>query len=224
MGRSIVRGVAAGVALLMIVGAVGARMGAWTLDLPRPGGTWAWTLSRAAAVSAYLALTLDVLFGLFLSTAAADRWIARARSLEVHRFLSTAALGFTAAHALAMLGDGYIRFDVLDVTVPFLASYRAVAVGLGIVAMWLAVIIHASFAARSRIGPRVWRVVHYLAFVVFALATIHGLSAGTDAHAPWMRLLYIAASVSVAGLTIVRVVRAVLPRARGEAIASRATG
>jgi sulfoxide reductase heme-binding subunit YedZ len=214
MRRSIGLGVAAGVVVLLVVGALGARLGAWDLVLPRPEGTWAWTLSRAASVSAYLALTLDVLFGLFLSTGAADRWIARARSVEVHRFLSLSAIGLTATHAAAMLFDRHVRFDVLDVTVPFLVGYRTLGVGLGIVAMWLAVLVHASFALRSRIGPRAWRAVHYLAFVVFALATLHGLSAGTDARATWMRLLYSLAGASVAGLTLVRVALALAPRPR----------
>nr|MBK7066138.1 ferric reductase-like transmembrane domain-containing protein [Deltaproteobacteria bacterium] len=214
MRRSIARGVAAGVVVLLLVGALGARLDLWTLEVPRPEGTWAWTLSRAASVSAYLALTLDVLFGLFLSTAAADRWIARARSVEIHRFLSLAAIGLTAAHAIAMLGDRYVPFDLLDVTVPFLAGYRRVGVGMGIVAMWLAVLVHASFALRARIGPRVWRAVHYLAFVVFALATLHGVTAGTDTRATWMQLLYGAAGASVAGLTLVRVALALAPRPR----------
>ena len=78
--------------------------------------------------------------------------------------------------------------------VPFLAGYRRVGVGMGIVAMWLAVLVHASFALRARIGPRVWRAVHYLAFVVFALATLHGVTAGTDTRATWMQLLYGAAA------------------------------
>lgn len=214
MRRSIGLGVVAGIVVLLVAGTLGARLGVWDLALPRPEGTWAWTFSRAASVSAYLALTLDVLFGLFLSTGAADRWVARARSVEVHRFLSLSAIGLTVAHAAAMLGDRYMRFDLLDVTVPFLVGYRTIGVGLGIVAMWLAVMVHASFALRSRIGPRAWRALHYLAFVVFALATLHGMTAGTDARATWMRLLYGAAGASVAGLTLVRVALALGPRLR----------
>lgn len=220
MRRSIAGGVAAGIVALLVVGTVGARLGAWTLMLPRPEGTWAWTLSRASAVSAYLALWLDVLFGLFLSTAAADRWIARARSVEIHRFLSLATLGLTGTHAIAMLGDRSVPFDVLDVAVPFLTGYRTVAVGLGIVAMWLAVLVHASFALRPLLGPRVWRAVHYLAFVVFVLATLHGVTAGTDTAATWMRLMYGAAGASVAGLTLVRVARAALSSTRARSCAA----
>jgi len=214
MRRSIGLGVVVGVVVLLVAGTVGARLGVWDLVLPRPEGPWAWTLSRAASVSAYLALTLDVLFGLFLSTGAADRWVARARSVEVHRFLSLSAIGLTVAHAAAMLFDRYAGFDLLDVTVPFLVGYRTLGVGLGIVAMWLAVIVHASFALRSRIGPRAWRSLHYLAFVVFALATLHGMAAGTDSKATWMRLLYGAAGASVAGLTLVRGALALSPRPR----------
>ena len=47
MRRFIVAGVAAGVVALLFVGALGARLDLWTIELPRPEGTWAWTLSRA---------------------------------------------------------------------------------------------------------------------------------------------------------------------------------
>jgi hypothetical protein len=102
-------------------------------------------------------LTLDVVFGLFVSTGAADRFIPRASIVDVHRWLSTVALTMTGVHALALLGDRVVRFDVLDVLIPFLSSYRAFAIALGVVAACGAVLVHASFSWRRRIGGKTWR-------------------------------------------------------------------
>ena len=209
MRSSLRNGMIVGVVAALLLGAAGARSGIWTLTIPRSEGTFAWTFSRAAGTTAYLALTLDLLFGLFLSTGAADRWIARAHSVDLHRFLSLAALILTATHALALLGDSYIGFDALDLAVPFLAgAHHRIATSLGILALYLAIVVQVSFALRAQIGQSVWRRLHYASFGVFALATIHGIAAGTDTQQLWMRLTYFLAASSVGALTVWRISRA----------------
>jgi predicted ferric reductase len=215
MRSAILRGFAAGAALLAIFAALGARVGFVSLPFERPDGAAPWLASRAAGVTAYVALTLEIVLGLFLSTGAADRWIARARSVEMHRFLSTAALALVAAHALVLLADRFVRFDVLDVAVPFVARYRPFAVGLGLIAAYAAVVVHKSFALRRQIGQRTWRRLHHLSFVVFVLATTHGLLAGSDAQSAWMRALYASSVAVVLALVAYRVMG--LSRARSGA-------
>ena len=205
MNRPILGGFVGGALALALLATVGARAGVVAFPLDRPEGPALWLASRAAGITAYLALTLDVVFGLFLSSSMADGWIARARSVEVHRWLSSVVLTLTAAHAIALLGDRVVRFDLLDVLVPFLAPYRPFAVGLGVVAAYAAVVLHGSFALRSRLGPRVWRALHHLSFALYALATAHGLTAGSDAHLPWLRALHLASVGIVLPLTAHRV-------------------
>src|SRR5580704_14739500 len=139
-----------------------------------------WVTSRSAGITAYVALTLDVAFGLFLSTAVADRWISRARSVEVHRWLSSVTLALTAVHAVALLGDRLAHIDLADLVVPFHARRHAVGVGLGVIAVEAAAVLHGSFLLRARLGARVWRALHYLSFAVYVLATAHGIFAGSD--------------------------------------------
>jgi methionine sulfoxide reductase heme-binding subunit len=206
-------GVTIGGVLLLVLDAVAVRAGFAPGAIPKLAGPSLWVTSRAAGVTAFLALTLDVVFGLFVSTGAADRLIARARSVDVHRWLSTVALTMTGVHALALLGDGFVRFDALDVLVPFVSSYRAVAVALGILAAHGAVLVHASFSLRRRIGAKTWRKLHYLSFFVFAAALSHGLLAGSDSRAPGMQTLYICSATAIGALGVYRVVRRSSPRA-----------
>lgn len=138
-------------------------------------------------MTAFVALALDVTFGLFLSTGAADRWISRARSVDVHRWLSSVTLVLVATHALLLMGDGFVRFDVPDALVPFIAPYRPTAVALGVFATYLVIVVQVSLQLRHRIGTRTWRRLHHLTFVVFVLTTAHGVLAGSDSHLAWMR-------------------------------------
>ncbi len=211
--RRLVTGVALGIALLAVLDAFGARLGLVAGAIPRLEGSAAWTTSRAAGVTAFIALTLDVAFGLFLSTRAADRVVSRARSVEAHRWLSSATLAMIAVHAVVLVLDRFVRFDVLDALVPFLSGYRPLAVGLGVLAAYCTLILHLSFALRRRIGGRIWRRLHYLSFAAFPAALAHGLLAGSDTGTASMRALYLGAGALVVGLGVYRGVQA-LGRAR----------
>lgn len=204
-------GLAVGLALLLVLDALAVRLGLADGALPRLSGTSAWLLSRAAGVTAYLALALDVIFGLLVSTRAADRWIPRGRTVELHRWLSTVALSLTGVHAVALLADRFIRFDVLDLLVPFVSSYRSLAVGLGVLAAYAALLVHASFGWRKRLGPRTWRRLHALSFAAFAGALVHGLLAGSDRGAPAVQLLYAVTGGTVVALVALRLRRPARP-------------
>jgi len=183
--RDAVRGLAIGLAVLALAGAIASRTGWAAIDVPRPDGTGAWMLARATGYAAFAALALDVLAGLLVSTRAGDRWIPRAALVDVHGWLSPLALALVAGHGLVLLADSYIRFDALDVLVPFASRYRPVAVGLGVIAAYAAAVVHASFALRRTIGTKMWRRLHQLSFVALAGAALHAFFAGTDASQGW---------------------------------------
>ncbi len=214
MGRRVLLGVLCGAGLLLVLDAIATRAGLAPGAIPELGAP-AWITSRAAGVTAFLALTLDVVFGLFVSTGAADRWVARARSVELHRWLSGASLALVGVHALALTADRFVRLDVLDAVVPFLSPYRRFAVALGLLAAYAALLVHLSFGWRRRLGARAWRRLHYLSFLVFAGALAHGVLAGSDSGRDGMRAVYVVAATFVAALAGYRVARARRPMHRG---------
>lgn len=207
MIKPIVVGASLGALLLLAFDAVAVRLGAAPGVIPKAAGSSLWVTTRAAGLTAFLALTADVVFGLLISTGAAYRWIPRPVTVDVHRWLSTVALSTTALHALALLGDRYVRFDLLDLLIPFLAAYRRFAVGLGVLAGYAALLVHASFWWRGRIGGKTWRRLHFLSFFVFVAALLHGILAGTDSSAPWLQALYGSSAILVAVLGGYRVLR-----------------
>jgi predicted ferric reductase len=193
------------VIIAMIVQAILVRLGIIDDPIPKLASTAAWTTSRAAAVTAFAALALDVIFGLFVSTGILDRIVPRGASVDVHRWLSSVSLSLVAVHALALFGDGWVHYDALDALVPGVSDYRPGAVALGIAALYGAIVVHASFGWRKRIGVRAWRALHFTAFAVFVAAALHGLAAGSDAGHTGLRALYAGAFATVLALVAIRV-------------------
>jgi sulfoxide reductase heme-binding subunit YedZ len=85
-------------------------------------------------------------------------------------------------------------------------AYRPVATGIGTIAGYLAALLGLSFYARRTIGARLWRRAHRLTIVVWLMAAIHALTAGTDASTPWMRAILVASAVPIGALFVARVV------------------
>jgi hypothetical protein len=63
------------------------------------------------------------------------------------------------------MGDRYVSFPLRAVILPFGGSYEPLLVALGQIAVWLSLLLIASFRVRRHIGGRVWRRSHYASFV-----------------------------------------------------------
>ena len=102
--------------------------------------------------------------------------------------LGALALVFTGVHVGAILSDTYVHFGLVDVLVPFTSSWHPGAVAWGVVALYLLVAVECTSLLRARIPQTLWRRVHYASFPLFVMATVHGLTAGTDTTRAWSRL------------------------------------
>jgi DMSO/TMAO reductase YedYZ heme-binding membrane subunit len=100
-----------------------------------------------------------------------------------------------------------------------MSSWRPGAVAWGIVALYLLLAVETSSLLRRRVSTRVWRAVHVTSFPLYAVATAHLLTAGTDASSPWLLAVVWATMVVIASLTLVR---SLVPRGRSRARARQA--
>ena len=161
-----------------------------------------WLLARASGLTAYALLTASVLAGLVLKSRPFGRALKPAAVIDIHRFLALLGLGMLGAarrDARARPAPCTCRSPAL--LVPGSSPYRPAAVAAGVVAAELMLLIYLSFSLRPRIGTRNWRRLHWATYLVFALATVHGLAAGTDSTQPWARDLYLGAIGAVAFAT-----------------------
>ena len=149
-----------------------------------------WVLARASGLLAYALLTSSVLAGIVLKARPFGRSLKAAAVADVHRFIAMLGLGAIALHGVTLVLDQTVHISPLALFVPGLVPYRPLWTALGVVAAELMVLVFASFSLRRRIGTRAWRRLHWFTYGVFALATLHGLAAGTDGTRTWVLVLY----------------------------------
>ena len=163
-----------------------------------------WDTARAGGLISYVLLTTAVCLGLVLRNRwQSTRW-PRLVTNELHGYVSLLALVFIAVHVVAVAVDPFTHFGLSAVLVPFASHYRPVWMGLGIVALYLLLAVWVSSRLRRRIGHRLWRRIHVLAFAVYLAATLHGLGTGSDTRTIWGGALYTTSVALVGSLLAVR--------------------
>jgi DMSO/TMAO reductase YedYZ heme-binding membrane subunit len=183
-----------------------------------------WYVTRITALLAYLALGASTVYGLLLSTRILDRVTHRPVSYTLHQDLAGIGVALALVHAAVLMIDRSVAYSPLEVVVPFSGPYRPLWVGLGQLTLALCLLVLLSFHVRKRIGTRTWRSVHYLSFIAFVGATVHGLMAGSDTSADWVYAGYLTLTAIVAFLTTYRFVLAIGERIRREATGSSTAG
>jgi hypothetical protein len=142
---------------------------------------WMWYVARGSGIVSLVLLTGSVLLGIVTSMRwMSDRW-PRFATTMLHRNLSLLAVVFLAVHVVTIVVDGFAPIRWLDVVVPFASPYRTIWLGLGTIAFDLVLALVVTSLLRNRIGPRLWRGVHWLAYACWPVAVVHGLGTGTDA-------------------------------------------
>jgi sulfoxide reductase heme-binding subunit YedZ len=166
-----------------------------------------WYAARAAGITAYLLLSAVVSLGATMAgKRTLERW-PRFALEDVHRFGGLLVGTFVGIHVLTIAIDSYLPFTVTQLVVPFTDRYRPLWVGLGIVAAELLLALAVTNHYRRRLPYRFWRRAHYLNLAVWSLATVHGISTGTDRSAAWLLAVYAPAAAVVAGLLALRALR-----------------
>jgi hypothetical protein len=149
-------------------------------------------------VFALLAATAAVVAGV----AAAQRILPiglRILAQGAHRATAFMAVGFLGTHIALKIMESHAT--VFDAFLPFTGHGRhAVLVGLGTIAGDLLIVIVATGIWRGRFvtgsRPWLWRTVHALAYVMWPMAIVHGLTAGRAPKA-WVTWSYLVCAAFV---------------------------
>lgn len=187
---------------------LGILFGLWMKSAVAAQSPFFWFVSRASAIVAYLMLWLSTAFGITLSSKGLGGRVSGALAYALHNVTSWLALGFSVVHGLTLIGDASFPFTVPDVLVPFVSTYEPVLVGIGTLGLYLGIMATAAFYLRRRLGLKVWRTIHGLSYLMFALVTVHSVALGSDTGTAVMKLLYVTAGASVTLLTMFRVMAA----------------
>ena len=140
-----------------------------------------WLASRAAGFTALGLLTVQIALGLVLSHPTnKSTWKLSKRLFPWHENAWVFVLAFLAAHVVSLIVDPYAGVGLVGAFVPGLSGYRSTPVALGTLALW-ALLATGLTARYTKLLPAgAWLSIHRVALVVFVLAWMHGLLAGTD--------------------------------------------
>jgi len=163
-----------------------------------------WFAARASGVVAWVLATASVLWGLALSTRAFGRRLRGPWLLDLHRFLGALTVVFVGVHLAGLLLDDYVQFDLVDLAVPLASSWKPVAVGWGVVALYLLLAVELTSLARRWLPRRVWHTVHLGSYGLYLFATVHLWMAGTDHDNLLMRVAVATSAGLVVFFTVFR--------------------
>jgi len=163
-----------------------------------------WITSRAAGIAALLAASAAVALGLWMSSPKKTVPTRPADLRTAHEALSLATLVALGVHALALLGDGYMKPTLADLAIPFVSGYETLWTTTGIVAGWMLVILGLTYYVRGRIGPARWRKLHRFTALAWLLGLVHSLGEGTDAGAAWFLIATLMVALPAGALLVRR--------------------
>jgi sulfoxide reductase heme-binding subunit YedZ len=169
--------------------------------------TTLWYLTRGTGVVALLLLTAAVVLGVLSSMRWRSGPLPRFLVGGLHRNVTLLAIAFVVVHVVTTVADGYAPVGLRDAVIPFVSRYRPVWLGLGAVAFDLLLALVITSFLRMRIGFRMWRAVHWLAYASWPVALVHSFGTGSDARLGWMAVVGFASLVLVAVTVLVRAAR-----------------
>ena len=167
-----------------------------------------WYATRASGYTALVLLSASVVLGVLTSSRESRREWPRFVVQSLHRNLSLLVGVFLVIHILTSVIDPFAKLNVLDAFVPFIATYRPLWLGLGVVGFELLIAITATSLMRHRLGWRSWRFVHLFAYASWPVAVIHGLGTGSDTKLIWALLLTALCVLAVVAAVVWRLAHA----------------
>jgi DMSO/TMAO reductase YedYZ heme-binding membrane subunit len=109
---------------------------------------------------------------------------------------------------IGLWADSYVEFGWSELFVPMASEWKPGPVAWGIVSIYLLVAIELTSLAMKFLPRKLWRAIHHLSLPLYAMATYHGVAAGTDKTNEIFRLAALASINIVTFLAIVLILAA----------------
>jgi hypothetical protein len=195
---------------LLTVGAVtlSAAASAWVVGRAFTGVSGnkqaPWILGRAAGITSYVLLVALVALGLVLSHPWRSRFArpSTATRIRLHVSLAVFTFAFTTLHVVVLATDSYAGVGLRVALVPMAATYRPLAVTMGVIGLYAGLLAGLTAALAGRVTARIWWPIHKVSAVSLLLVWVHGVLAGSDTRL--ILALYLTTGPAVALLALSR--------------------
>jgi sulfoxide reductase heme-binding subunit YedZ len=153
-----------------------------------------WALGRGTALVMF---TITLVLGIVSRSGRSVGGLGRFGVNEIHRTAALTGTTLIGVHVASLFFDPYAQLRLVDVVLPFLGAYRPVWLGLGTLALDLLAVITVVSLLREKVGPRVFRAVHWGTYLLWPVALAHAIGNGTDSASIWMLGIAAACTASV---------------------------
>jgi len=144
-----------------------------------------WYANRGSGFVLLGLLTITTVAGVLAGAVPGSREWPRAATQAMHRNVGLLSATFLALHVVTTVVDEFVDVRWWQAIVPFTSGYERIWLGLGVVGLDLILAVIITSMLRHRLGHRLWRGIHVLSYLAWALGTVHGLAMGTDAGTRW---------------------------------------
>ncbi len=163
-----------------------------------------WFLSRGSGLVLLLLLSVIVVLGVATARGTASRRWPRFSVAEMHRTISLFGIALLVLHVVTAILDPFVTIGWAATLLPFTSPYRTAAIGLGTLAVDFAGAVLITSLLRHRLKYRMWRAVHWLAYLAWPAAFAHSLTAGNDLRIWWVGAIEWASAAMVATAVLAR--------------------
>lgn len=180
--------------------------------------SWPWYVARGSGILAAVSLILLMISGIGQITGFTFKFLEPLSAWASHRALGLVFGISVLLHMFVLLFDKFLKFSIFDVLIPFYSNFKPVKVGgvtfgslylaLGIIALYITAAIVITSLLWINKKKRTWKVTHILSYVVMAFVFLHALIIGTDLNSGVLKIIWIAISIFVLLLTVLRARRA----------------
>jgi sulfoxide reductase heme-binding subunit YedZ len=172
------------------------------------GSQGLWLVSRASGVVLLILFSAVMVLGVSTRTGATSKRWPRFAVAELHKTLSLFAVALLGLHVATALLDPYVSIGWVSSVLPFTSHYETLAIGAGTLAVNVGGAVLITSLLRKRLGLRVWRAIHYLAYLAWPIAFVHAITAAAyDQHLWWVAASEWGSLMAVATAVIVRLVK-----------------
>lgn len=143
-----------------------------------------WLATRAAGFTTLVMLSIQISLGLILSHPTnKSTWKLSKLLFPWHENAWVFVLAFLGAHIVTTVLDEWADVGLLGALIPGASAYRTPAMALGTLALW-ALLFTGLTARYTKLLPAgLWLRIHQISHVIFPIAWLHGVLAGTDSVA-----------------------------------------
>ena len=145
-----------------------------------------WALGRGTGIVALVLFTAAIVLGIVARSGRAVAGMGRFGVAELHRTASLTGTGLIVVHVVTLMLDPFAQLRIVDAVVPFIGRFKPLWQGLGTVALDLLLVIVVVSLLRDRLGPRVFRTVHWATYALWPIALAHSLGNGTNGTSWWL--------------------------------------